>query len=120
MADDADDIARRLEKAIQHRLNGEYDDAVPILQSIIDESPDLADAHHELGLIYSFRVLMDESIAELERAVELSPGTVKYLLDLGKTHTMYGDYEKAIPVFEQVLSLEPFNDEATKNLSFIR
>ena len=120
MADDADDIARRLEKAVQHRMNGEYDDAIPILQSILEEAPDLADAHHELGLILSFRVLIDESIAELERAVALAPSSVKYLLDLGKTHTMYGDYDKAIPVFEQVLSLDPFNVEASKNLDFIR
>ncbi len=120
MADGADDFAARFEKAVQHRIAGEYDEAVELLQPLLEEAPDHADAHHELGLIYSFRVLMDESIFELERAVELSPKSVKYLLDLGKTHTMYGDYDKAIPVFERVLEMDPTNDEATKNLNFIR
>ena len=120
MADGADDIAARLSKAVQHRIAGEYDEAVAILQPLLAEAPDHADAHHELGLIYSFRVLMDESITELEKAVELSPRSIKYLLDLGKTHTMYGDYEKAIPVFERILEMDPYNEEATKNLNFIR
>ena len=120
MADGADDFAARFQKAVQHRIAGEYDEAIEILQVLVAEAPDNADVHHEMGLIFSFRVFMDESIAELERAVELSPKSIKYLLDLGKTHTMYGDYEKAIPVFERILEIDPFNDEATKNLNFIR
>lgn len=115
-----ENVMARFQQAVQHRLAGEYDEAIVLLQGVLVEEPNNADAHHELGLIYSFRVLIDESIFELERAISLSPNTIKYLLDLGKTHTMYGDYDKAIPVFERVLSLDPFNDEAIKNLNLIR
>jgi tetratricopeptide (TPR) repeat protein len=119
MADDAGDIAARLERAVQHKIVGEYDAAVELLQSVLADAPESPDAHHELGLVYVFTGLFDESTAELEKAVELSPDTIKFLIDLGKTHTMLGDYDKAIPPFRRVLSLDPFNDEAKKNLDFI-
>ena len=116
----ADDIAARLEQAVRHKVEGQYDEAVTLLQQLVADAPDLADAHHELGLVYVFTGLFDESTAELERAVELAPDSIKFLIDLAKTHTMFGDYEKAIPVFERVLELDPGNEEANKNLQFIR
>lgn len=114
------DVMTRYQQAVQHRLVGEYDQAIELLQGVLAEMPNFADAHHEMGLIYSFKVFIDESIFHLEKAIELAPNTIKYLVDLGKTHTMYGDYDKAIPVFERVLSMDPFNDEANKNLALIR
>jgi Tfp pilus assembly protein PilF len=32
---------------------------------------------------------------------------------------MYGDYDKAKPVFQRVLQIDPNNDEAIKNLGFL-
>lgn len=113
------DIAARLEQAIQHKIEGQYDEAVALLQDVLAEEPDLPEAHHQLGLVYVFTGLFDESTVELERAVALSPESIKFLIDLGKTHTMLGDYEKAVPIFQRVLEIDPFNDEARKNLDFL-
>ncbi|GAB4452360.1 MAG: hypothetical protein OHK0029_03120 [Armatimonadaceae bacterium] len=109
----------RFDKAVQHKINGEYDEAEELFRSVIKEQPSNADAYHELGLTYSYRVKMDESIEALEMAVRLMPTSTRYLVDLGKTHTMYGDYDKAKPIFQKVLELDPFNDEAQDQLSFI-
>lgn len=114
------DSAERLAQVVRHKVVGEYDEAIEILKDVLAHEPDLPDAHHEMGLVYVFTGLFDESIAELEHAVALAPGSIKFLLDLAKTHTMLGDYEKAIPLFENVLEVDPFNDEALKNLEFIR
>jgi tetratricopeptide (TPR) repeat protein len=111
--------AERFAKALQHKMNGEYDEAEALLKSVLVEQPTNADAYHELGLTYSYRVFIDESIEALERAVQLVPNSTKYLLDLGKTHSMYGDYDKAKPVFQRILELDPFNDEALKNLQYL-
>ena len=111
--------AERFARALQHKMNGEYDEAETLLKSVIVEQPTNADAYHELGLTYSFRVFMDESIDALEKAVSLVPTSTRYLNDLGKTHAMYGDYDKAKPVFESVLQMDPFNDEAMKNLQYL-
>ena len=115
----ADDAVSRFEKALQHKINGEYDEAEALFKSVLVEQPSNADAYHELGLTYSFRVYMDESIDALEHAVHLDPNSIRYLMSLGKTHTMYGDYDKAKPIFQRVLQLDPFNDDAQDQLAFI-
>lgn len=111
--------AERFARAMQHKMNGEYDEAEALFKSVIEEQPSNADAFHELGLTFSYRVFIDESILALERAVQLVPNSTKYLIDLGKTHAMYGDYDKAKPVFQKVLEIDPFNDEALKNLQYL-
>jgi tetratricopeptide (TPR) repeat protein len=111
--------AERFARAMQHKMNGEYDEAEALFQSVLADQPTNADVHHELGLTYSYRVFMDESIAALEKAVELVPNSTRYLISLGKTHAMYGDYDKAKPVFERVLQIDPFNDDALQNLQYI-
>jgi len=111
--------AERFNQAMQHKMNGEYDEAEAIFKALIQEYPNTPEVYYQLGLTYSYRVFIDESIAALEQAVSLAPNSVKFLLDLGKTHTMYGDYDKAKPVFQRVLQLDPNNDEAIKNLNFL-
>jgi DNA-binding SARP family transcriptional activator len=32
---------------------------------------------------------------------------------------MYGDYDKAKPIFQRVLQMDPFNDDAQDQLAFI-
>jgi protein O-GlcNAc transferase len=115
----ADDVATRFEKALQHKINGEYDEAEALFKSVLVDQPNNADVYHELGLTYSFRVFIDESIDALERAVQLEPNSIRYLMSLGKTHTMYGDYDKAKPIFQRVLQMDPFNDDAQDQLAFI-
>lgn len=115
----ADDAAARFHNAVQHKIEGEYDQAEVLFKSVIAEQPNNADAYHELGLVYSFRVFIDESIQALEMAVRLSPTSIRYLMSLGKTHSMYGDFDKAKPIFMKVLQADPFNDEAQQQLDFI-
>ena len=115
----AHDLATRFHEAVEHKINGRYDEAEALFKSVLSEQPNNADAHHELGLVYSFKVFMDESIQELEQAVTLQPESVTYLNSLAKTHTMFGDFDKAKPLFQRVLQIDPFNEEANKNLEYL-
>ena len=110
--------AERFAQAVQHKINGEYDDAETIFMSIIRENPNHAEAFHELGLVYSFRV-HDNTLPALEKAVYLEPTNAKYWVSLGKTYAMFGEDDKARRAFQKVLELDPFNDEASKNLSYL-
>lgn len=112
------DVAASFEKAVQHKLVGEYDEALAILRPLLQTTPNDASILHELGLIHSFKVDMDESIYYLETAVRMSPTTVVYMIDAGKTHAMFGNDDKAKAIFEYVLKLEPGNEEAKKNLAY--
>jgi len=114
------DIAAQLEKAVQHKIAGEYEEAVVLLKAVLAAEPNNPDAHHELGLVLVFTGAFDESVQELELAVRLNPRSIPFILDFGKTLTMLGEYEKAIPAFEYVLRIDPTNQEAIKNLDFIR
>ena len=118
MADEGS-VAERLEKAVQLRISGDYDQAEAIFKSVIVEQPGNADAHHELGLVYSFRAAMDESLQHLLRAVQLVPTSTLYMNDLGKTFAMFGEDDKAKMAFNHVLKLDPFNEEATKQLDYL-
>jgi Cytochrome c biogenesis factor len=113
------DAAQRFQRAIEHRLSGEYDPAIALLQSILAEQPNNAEVYHELGLIHSFRAYMDESLQALEQAVRLDSSNTNYILSLGKTYAMFGEDEKARRAFQYVLQQDPFNDEAQKQLSFL-
>jgi tetratricopeptide (TPR) repeat protein len=114
-----DDAAARFAKALEHKINGEYDEAESLFKAVLADQPDNAEAYHELGLTYSYRVYMDESIECLEKAVALRADSTQYLISLAKTHTMYGDFDKARPIFQKVLEMDPFNVEAAEQLQFL-
>ena len=114
-----DDAAARFAKALEHKINGEYDEAESLFKAVIAQEPENSDAYHELGLTYSYRVYIDESIEALGRAVALKPDSSQYLMSLAKTHTMYGDFDKARPLFERVLEMDPFNSDAAEQLQYL-
>jgi tetratricopeptide (TPR) repeat protein len=112
------DVTAEFEKAIQHKVIGEYDEALAVLRPLLQAQPQNAEVCHEIGLIHSFKVDMDESIYYLEMAVRLSPRSVPYMLDAGKTHAMFGNDDRAKVIFEYILKIDPNNEEAKKNLAF--
>jgi tetratricopeptide (TPR) repeat protein len=114
-----DEAAARFARALEHKINGEYDEAESLFKSVIAEQPENADAYHELGLTYSYRVYMDESIECLNKAVSLRPNSTQFLISLGKTHAMYGDVDQARPIFLKVQEMDPFNVEAAEQLQFL-
>jgi cytochrome c-type biogenesis protein CcmH/NrfG len=109
----------RFDKAMRHKVDGEYDEAEELFQSVLAEQPNNSSAWYELGITYSMRVKMDESMDALEKAVRLAPNSINVLVNYGKVLTMFGEYDRAKPLFVKVLELDPFNDEAQKNLEFI-
>jgi len=117
MAVMADDITARFEEAVKLKRGGQYDEAESLLQSVIAEQPMNADAYHELGELYSITV-DDKTFQFLETAVRIVPTSVRYLLTLAKTYAMFGEDDKAKMAFQYILRLDPYNDEATKNLAY--
>ena len=112
------EVTAQFEKAVEYKLSGEYDEALAVLRPLLQSHPNNAEVYHELGLIHSFKVDMDESIYYLEMAVRLAPQKVAYMLDAGKTHAMFGNDDKAKAIFEYILKLDPSNEEAQKNLAY--
>ena len=72
---------------------GRVEQAVPLLRSVVHDSPNNAEAHWELGYAYRFGGMLPESLAEAETARRLDP-LVKINSSAINTYLYLGQYEK--------------------------
>jgi serine/threonine-protein kinase len=83
---------------------GRVEEAVPLLRSVLQNSPNNAEAHWELGYAYRFAGMLNESVEECEKARQNNP-KVKISSAAINSYLYLGEYEK----FFQSL---PANDSA--------
>jgi DNA-binding winged helix-turn-helix (wHTH) protein/TolB-like protein len=72
---------------------GKVEQAVPLVLDALKTNPNYAPAHWELGYAYRFAGMLDESLAECERALQLDP-VVKANGSVLNTYLYLGQYEK--------------------------
>jgi serine/threonine protein kinase/TolB-like protein len=72
---------------------GRVEQAVPLLRSVLQDNPNNADAHWELGYAYRFGGMLDESVAECEKAHQNNP-QVKINSAAMNSYLYLGEYEK--------------------------
>jgi len=109
-------MEEKLGKARTLRYEGKYDEAITLLQEILQEDPSCSAAHHLLGLIYGFIGEFEKSLEELKKAVEIENDFIQARNDLALTYAMLGMYDEAKQEFRKVLELDPGNALATKHL----
>jgi serine/threonine protein kinase len=83
---------------------GRVEQAVPLLRPVLRDNPNNAEAHWELGYAYRFGGMLNESVAECERARQNNP-QVKINSSALNSYLYLGEYDK----FLQSL---PANDSA--------
>jgi len=74
--------------------------------------PNNADVHHTYSLFLNIIGAGDAAIAEARRAVELAPGSLPYLTDVGFAYRVARRYDEALRVLHQVLEQDPGFAEA--------
>lgn len=111
--------AETLKQAIALKIEGRYDEAILLLKNAIcgDDSC-LDEAHRQLGLVYSFSGLFDESLEELKKAIELNSNNLDARNDLAMTYAMLGMYDEAKAEFMAVLQMDPENEQARKQMVY--
>ena len=72
---------------------GRVEQAVPLLRSVLQNSPNNAEAHWELGYAYRFAGMLNESVAECEQARQNNP-KVKISSSAINAYLYLGEYEK--------------------------
>jgi tetratricopeptide (TPR) repeat protein len=72
---------------------GRVEQAVPLLRSVLQDSPNNAEAHWELGYAYRFAGMLKESVAECEKARQIDP-LVKINSSAMNSYLYLGEYEK--------------------------
>lgn len=113
------------------RYNGQYEEAEKLYLQVLEREPNNAAAHHGLGLVYYLHGGdFEKSLAEFKKAVELEPENITYRLDWAKALTTVAPLEEdpekmmyllksAKSEFEKVLELDPENQEALKQISYL-
>jgi tetratricopeptide (TPR) repeat protein len=112
----------KLNAARSARVALDYEAAKGLYEGILAVDPHCAEANHGLGFVLMMGFgEFDEGLTYLEKAVGLAPANQSFVLDLGKSHAMLGEDEKAKPLFERVVELGPDTregQEALKQLQY--
>ena len=98
--DDQNRAADYFERAYQHQMDGELDEAVELYKKSIELHP-TAEAHTFLGWTYSFMRRYEEAIAECRRAIEIDPDFGNPYNDIGAYLIEMGSLDEAIPWLEK-------------------
>jgi len=86
---------------------GRAEQAVPVLRSVLRDSPNNAEAHWELGYAYRFGGMLKESVAECEKARQSNP-QVKINSAALNSYLYLGEYQQflqSLPVNDSVYIL---------------
>jgi TolB-like protein/Flp pilus assembly protein TadD len=88
----------------------EHDKAIAAAEDAIALNPNGADAYAWLGMVFAYKGKAEEGIKLIEKAMRLNPiSPLHYLLWLGHTNRLLGQYEDAIEVYERLLKRSPNN-----------
>ena len=83
----------------------------------LESEPNCALCHGNLGVILSTQGHLDLAKAEFERVLELRPGEPRALQHLGHTYALFGDYPRAIEIFNVYLKRNPNDADVLNNLA---
>jgi len=112
--DDAEVLTLR---GIVFRERGLFADAETDLKAALKLTPESADAHAALGILYDVQLRPDAE-AEHRTAVKLAPNNPAYLNNLGFSLYLRQKFKEAISVYESAARLAPLSRRVRTNLGF--
>lgn len=98
---------------------GRTADAERGFRQLAAQHPQLGGAHANLGLMLRSAGKHDESVAALERAVQVSPRQPAFWNQLGVSYRHQGQFTKARDAYEQALSIDANHADAHLNLGVL-
>jgi tetratricopeptide (TPR) repeat protein len=97
---------------------GEFERAIELYRRGLGYHPENGDLHGRLGSLFLRMELVDEAIAELEKAVKLKADSAIYG-NLGLALSSKGEIERAIECYKKAIWIDPANAEAHYNFGNI-
>lgn len=95
-----------------------YDQKKALAESL-KHNPDNAKANYKLGIIYNLQNDNNSAITYLQKAIKLDENFVDAKRKLALIFEHMGDKDGAITLYEDILSIEPENEEILNNLKMI-
>jgi tetratricopeptide (TPR) repeat protein len=106
------DEVLQLNLAIAYSKNGNIDEALQILSGIVKEHPDYAQAHTNLGIVYTQQKRFSEAAQEFDIALRLDPSNDSVRLSYVKALTALLQYDRAEPFIHEYVQRHPHEFEA--------
>lgn len=104
-------------RGIVYRERGLFADAETDLKEALKLTPESADAHAALGILYDVQMRPDAE-AEHRQAVKLAPNNPAYLNNLGFSLYLRHRFKDAIKSYESAARLAPLSRRVRTNLGF--
>jgi Flp pilus assembly protein TadD len=105
-----------LERAVAERRAGDLDAAERHLRRALEEDPQHARAHNELGMIYGRRGDYEAAVVEYRRGLRFEPDNYALLMNLGAAYARSGDVAGARRSWERCLELRPEDAQVRRAL----
>ncbi len=107
-------LLKRGEEALEA---GDATDAVKHFTALTDHAPEFAEGWHRRAVAYAMLELYGPAVADLERALELTPRHYDAIATLGSILIEINKPGLAKEAFEQVLAIHPHHPEVTEALT---
>ncbi len=107
------------QKAFKLLNQGRVQEAIPILEQLVNKYPKDIEALATLGSIYGQAGQLEPAVHYLERVIEINPNDLDTLNNLGVANMMLGNTDKARDCIERSLRLNPNDAGLHFNLATI-
>jgi adenylate cyclase len=94
--------------AAVYRAQRKYDKALAAARKAVELDPNYADGYFQVALNLNYSGRPNDGLVEIEKAMRLNPRhPFFYVLVLGQSYYLLGQYEKALQQFERVKAANP-------------
>ena len=101
------EVSNLLHDAMLNVEDARYEEALPLLDKVLKQQPEMPVAELQLGIAHSRLRDFDQALAPLQKAVELLPDNGKGHYELGLVLFETGDWKAAAPQFEAAVARAP-------------
>ncbi len=105
-------LVAQLKLAGAYLNRDEPDLAMKIIQPIVTQNPNMAEAHLCLGIAYKKQKETIKAISEFEKTIQLDANNKQAHIELGDLYIEQKDFAKAVDIFQVIISFEPNMVEA--------
>jgi tetratricopeptide (TPR) repeat protein len=114
------DIDKVYQIGTQALALGDLTTALKIFDAIVAKAPNFAEGWNKRATIYFMMDRYEDSLADIDRTLELEPHHFGALAGLGLVNIKLDRDEAALDAFERVLKVSPQSDSAKANVEFVK
>jgi arylsulfatase A-like enzyme/thioredoxin-like negative regulator of GroEL len=112
-------ISNILQEGMIDIEDGRYEEAIPLLKHVLEDSPLVTAAQMQLGIALSKVRRYPEAIVALRKAIEQTPDSVQAQYELGLALYETGAWRDSVPYFEFVAKKRPKWPDAQYSLASV-